>query len=193
MVVEDQPELVGGMTALQESVSYPETAKEAGIEGRVIVQFVVDKNGTVTKPKVTRGVNETLNQAALEAVKQQEFKPGQQDGQPVKVQMSVPVTFRLPDGRLDGEATLSRVGQKSGREKVTLKIRPGGKIFLNGDVTSLDHLTEQILQEVPDPKNSILTIKVDSEAPQRLKNEVIQELRKIDMAKGSPKTRDIQW
>jgi TonB family protein len=95
-VVEDQPELVGGMKALQEAVSYPELAKEAGIEGRVIVQFVVDKDGTVTNPKVTRGVHKLLNEAALQAVKQQEFKPGQQQGEPVKVQMSLPVTFRLP-------------------------------------------------------------------------------------------------
>jgi biopolymer transport protein ExbD len=107
--------------------------------------------------------------------------------------MSVPVTFRLPDGTPEGEETSSRVEQRNGREKATLKIRPSGKILLNGDVTSLDHLTEQILREVPDPENSTLTIKVDSEAPQRLKNEVIQELRKIDMAKGSPKSRDIRW
>ena len=96
MVVEEQPELVGGMQALQESVNYPTMAKEAGIEGRVIVQFVIDKNGTVTNPKVTRGVHKLLNEAALEAVKHQEFRPGRQDGEPVKVQMSVPVTFRLP-------------------------------------------------------------------------------------------------
>ena len=96
MVVEDPPELVGGMSALQESISYPEVAKEAGIEGRVIVQFIVDQDGSVTNPKVTRGVQEVLDQAALNAVKAQEFKPGRQDGETVKVQMSLPVTFKLP-------------------------------------------------------------------------------------------------
>ena len=193
MVAEEPPKLSGGMKALQKSIQYPEVAKEAGIEGRVIVQFVVDTDGVVTNPTVTKGVHEQLNEAALEAVKQQAFSPGRQDGEPVKVQMSVPVTFRLPDGTPEGEETSSRVEQRNGREKATLKIRPSGKILLNGDVTSLDHLTEQILREVPDPENSTLTIKVDSEAPQRLKNEVIQELRKIDMAKGSPKSRDIRW
>ncbi|MFB6098588.1 MAG: TonB family protein [Salinibacter sp.] len=97
MVVQNQPELVRGMQALQDAVSYPKTAKEAGIEGRVIVQFVVDKTGDVVNPKVTRGVNEALNQAALEAVKELTFKPGTQEGKPVKVQMSLPVTFRLPN------------------------------------------------------------------------------------------------
>ena len=95
MVVEDQPELVGGMSALQESISYPGTAKEAGIQGRVIVQFIVDEDGNVTNPTITRGVHEALNQAALDAVTAQEFEPGKQRGEAVKVQMSLPVTFRL--------------------------------------------------------------------------------------------------
>ncbi|ABC45602.1 TonB [Salinibacter ruber DSM 13855] len=95
MVVENQPELVGGMRALQQSVEYPEFAKKAGIEGRVIVQFVVDEQGNVKNPKVTRGVHKLLNEEAVKAVKEQSFKPGKQRGQAVKVQMSLPVTFRL--------------------------------------------------------------------------------------------------
>ena len=95
MVVENQPELVGGMKALQQSVEYPEFAKKSGIEGRVIVQFVVDEQGNVQEPQVTRGVHELLNEEAIRAVKEQTFKPGKQRGQAVKVQMSLPVTFRL--------------------------------------------------------------------------------------------------
>ncbi|MCS3631254.1 protein TonB [Salinibacter ruber] len=95
MVVENQPKLVGGMRALQQSVEYPEFAKKAGIEGRVIVQFVVDEQGNVKNPKVTRGVHKLLNEEAVKAVKEQSFKPGKQRGQAVKVQMSLPVTFRL--------------------------------------------------------------------------------------------------
>jgi len=95
MVVENQPELIGGMKALQESVDYPEFAKKAGIEGRVIVQFVVNEQGNVVDPKVVRGVHKLLNEEAVKAVKAQKFKPGKQRGKPVKVQMSLPVTFRL--------------------------------------------------------------------------------------------------
>jgi protein TonB len=95
MVVENQPELIGGMKALQQSVDYPDFAKKAGIEGRVIVQFVVDEQGNVTNPKVVRGVHKLLNEEAVKAVKDQKFKPGKQRGKPVKVQMSLPVTFRL--------------------------------------------------------------------------------------------------
>ena len=95
MVVENQPELIGGMKSLQQSVDYPDFAKKAGIEGRVIVQFVVDEQGNVVDPKVTRGVHKLLNEEAIKAVKEQKFKPGKQRGQAVKVQMSLPVTFRL--------------------------------------------------------------------------------------------------
>lgn len=94
-VVEDQPKLKGGMEALYNAVSYPKTAKEAGIEGRVVVQFVVDKNGHVTNPEVRDGTHKLLNKEALAAVKQQTFQPGRTDGAPVPVQMVLPVTFRL--------------------------------------------------------------------------------------------------
>jgi protein TonB len=95
MVVENQPELIGGIEALQSSANYPEFAKKAGIEGRVIVQFVVDEQGNVQDPKVTRGVHKLLNEEAIKAVKDQNFEPGKQRGEAVKVQMSLPVTFRL--------------------------------------------------------------------------------------------------
>ena len=95
IVVEDRPELIGGMAALQGAVEYPEFAKKAGIEGRVFVQFIVDEQGNVQNPQVTRGVHKLLDQAAIDAVQEQKFKPGKQRGKPVKVQMSLPVTFRL--------------------------------------------------------------------------------------------------
>jgi protein TonB len=95
MVVENQPELQGGMKALYESVEYPEFAKKAGIEGKVIVQFVVDKQGNVQDPRILKGVHELLNKEAIRALKEQKFSPGKQRGQPVKVQMQLPVTFDL--------------------------------------------------------------------------------------------------
>lgn len=95
VVVENQPEMQGGMQALYDEIDYPEFAKKAGIEGRVFVQFVVDENGNVTSPKVTRGVHKLLNQEAIRAIKEMKFSPGQQRGKAVKVQMSLPVTFRL--------------------------------------------------------------------------------------------------
>jgi len=94
VVVEQQPDC-GGVKNLQGKVEYPDFAKKAGIEGRVFVQFVVNEQGKVVQPKITRGVHKLLNEEVLEKVKTLECTPGQQRGQPVKVRMSLPVTFRL--------------------------------------------------------------------------------------------------
>lgn len=99
VVVEEQPKLIGGMKALQEQVDYPEFAQKAGIEGRVFVEFVVNKNGRVENPRVTRGVHKLLDDAAVEAVKKMRFKPGMQRNKPVKVRMTLPVKFELMKGQ----------------------------------------------------------------------------------------------
>lgn len=96
VTVEDHPELKGGMQALIDEVQYPEAAKEEGIEGRVFVQFVVNESGGVQDVEITRGIHELLDEEAVRAVKQVEFEPGEQQGEPVKVQMSLPITFKLP-------------------------------------------------------------------------------------------------
>jgi protein TonB len=95
LVVEQDPELIGGLEGLQRSIRYPEIARKAGIEGRVFVQFVVDEKGNVIDPIVTRGIGGGCDEAALEAVRKAKFKPGKQRGRAVKVQYSLPVTFRL--------------------------------------------------------------------------------------------------
>lgn len=94
VVVEQQPDC-GGVKALQNEVNYPDFARKAGIEGRVFVQFVVDKQGNVVQPKVKKGVHELLDEEALRAVKKLDCKPGMQRGDPVKVRMSLPVFFKL--------------------------------------------------------------------------------------------------
>ena len=95
VLVQQEPVLIGGVAALQSAAEYPEAARRAGIEGRVIVQFVVDERGNVVTPAVVRSPHDLLSQAALDAVERVSFEPGQQRGRPVKVQFTVPVTFRL--------------------------------------------------------------------------------------------------
>lgn len=95
VAVEEPPKLIGGMKALRADTKYPEFARKAGIQGRVIVEFVVNTKGNVENPHVTRGVHKLLNEAAIEAIEKQAFVPGKQRGDPVKVRMSLPVTFRL--------------------------------------------------------------------------------------------------
>ncbi len=97
--VEDMPEIVGGMDALYDVLEYPEIAKQAGVEGRVVVQFIIDENGNVIDPQVVQGVGAGLDEAAVEAIQQVEFEPGRQRGRPVAVQYTIPVNFRLEDAR----------------------------------------------------------------------------------------------
>ncbi|MDQ7040002.1 MAG: energy transducer TonB [Rhodothermus sp.] len=95
VVVEEMPEPIGGQKALYDCIRYPEIARKAGVEGRVIIQFVVDEHGNVTNPQVLRGVGAGLDEEALRCVTQLKFKPGRQRGRPVRVRFTLPVVFRL--------------------------------------------------------------------------------------------------
>ena len=95
MIVEDMPELIGGLGSIQKKIKYPEIAKKAGVEGRVFVQFVVNTDGTVVDPVVVRGIGAGCDEEAVRAVATAKFKPGRQRGKPVPVKMSLPITFKL--------------------------------------------------------------------------------------------------
>jgi periplasmic protein TonB len=94
-VVEQMPELIGGLAELQSRIEYPEQARRAGIEGRVYVQFIVNEDGRVEDPQVIRGIGGGADEEALRAVREAEFRPGMQRGRPVRVQYSLPVVFQL--------------------------------------------------------------------------------------------------
>ncbi len=95
VAVEDMPEPIGGIAAIQSKIIYPEIAKRAGVEGRVYVLAFVNKDGDVTKAKVLKGIGAGCDEAALKAVEETKFKPGKQRGKPVNVQVSIPVVFKL--------------------------------------------------------------------------------------------------
>ena len=104
VVVEEMPELIGGLAAIQSDIQYPEMARRAGIEGRVYVQFIVNENGDVEAPRIIRGIGGGADEEALRAVKEAKFKPGIQRGQPVRVQYSLPVVFRLQNNETTDNA-----------------------------------------------------------------------------------------
>ncbi len=95
VLVEEMPELIGGLQALQKEVEYPERALRANIEGRVYVQFIVNEKGEVENPKVVRGIGGGCDEEALRVVKLAKFKPGMQRGRPVRVQYNLPVIFMI--------------------------------------------------------------------------------------------------
>lgn len=100
MVVEQMPEFPGGikelMTYLKDNIKYPKAAQDKKVQGRVIVQFVVEKDGTPTEFNVIRSVDPTLDAEALRVMKEMpKWKPGMQKGQAVRVKYTVPVSFKL--------------------------------------------------------------------------------------------------
>lgn len=95
VAVEEMPEPIGGIQAIQQKIVYPEIAKRAGVEGKVYVLAFVDENGDVRDAKIIKGIGAGCDEAALDAVKKTKFKPGKQRGKPVRVQVSIPVVFKL--------------------------------------------------------------------------------------------------
>ncbi len=95
VAVEEMPEPIGGIAAIQSKIVYPEIAKRAGVEGKVYILAYVDKDGNVNKAKVIKGIGAGCDEAALKAVEETKFKPGKQRGKPVNVQVSIPVSFVL--------------------------------------------------------------------------------------------------
>lgn len=99
-VVEQMPEFPGGMkelmTYLKDNIKYPKAAQDKKVQGRVIVQFVVEKDGTPTEFNVVRSVDPDLDAEALRVLGgMPKWKPGMQKGQVVRVKYTVPVAFRL--------------------------------------------------------------------------------------------------
>lgn len=95
VVVENMPEIVGGMAELYSRLNYPEMARRAGIEGLVVVQVVIEADGTPSSPEVARSPGEILSNAAIDAIMQLHFKPGMQRGKAVRVRYALPVRFQL--------------------------------------------------------------------------------------------------
>ncbi len=99
-VVENLPEYPGGMNELmkflQQEVKYPKEAQEKGLQGRVIVQFIVKKDGSIIEPKVVKPVDPLLDAEAVRVVSAMpKWNPGRQRGQAVNVRFTLPITFRL--------------------------------------------------------------------------------------------------
>ncbi|MBO6057313.1 MAG: TonB family protein [Bacteroidales bacterium] len=102
-VVDEMPEFPNGIEGLMDyvaqNVKSPESAKENNLQGRVIVKFVIEKDGSVSNVEVGRGWGNELDEEAVRVVKAMpKWKPGKQDGKPVRVSFMLPINFKLSDG-----------------------------------------------------------------------------------------------
>lgn len=95
IAVEQMPELIGGMKAIQDKIRYPELAMKANIEGRVYLQFIVNEKGEVENPVVLRGIGGGCDEEAIRVIKEAKFRPGMQRGRPVRVRYALPIVFML--------------------------------------------------------------------------------------------------
>ena len=100
MYIEDSPVFPGGTDSLRAYISnnmvYPEQARKEGIQGRVLVQFIVEKDGSVSSPSILKEVHPYLDAEALRIVSgMPKWSPARQRGKPVRVKFTVPVDFKL--------------------------------------------------------------------------------------------------
>ncbi|MEK7253998.1 MAG: TonB family protein, partial [Bacteroidota bacterium] len=107
-VVEQKPQFRGGdaemLKFLYGNLRYPANARENGVEGTVVVKFIVEKDGSISSPEIARGIGGGLDQEALKAVQKMNgmWSPGMQRGRPVRVQFNLPLRFKL-DGSVQAE------------------------------------------------------------------------------------------
>ena len=99
-VVEQMPQFPGGQAAMMkfiaDSLRYPSVVCTGGVEGRIVVRFVVDCEGNIVNPLVVRSVDPLLDREAIRLVKSMpKWKPGRVNGEPVNVKYRLPITFKL--------------------------------------------------------------------------------------------------
>lgn len=167
IVADKMPKLKGGISALQQKVDYPEKARKAGVEGRVIVQFIVDRKGNVVAPKVLRGIGAGCDQEALEVVRQAQFEPGMQQGQSVPVKISLPVRFSL--------------GTK---QAVKLYVGSDETVRLGDEPVPLANLSGR-LKKMPEAKRQRAYVYVEGKTPMGLVADVQRQIHRAQITRIS--------
>ena len=151
--VDEAPQFPGGMAGMMQYLSsnirYPEDAREAGTQGRVIVSFIVEKDGSISNAKVAKPTYSSLDEEALRVVNAMpKWVPGKQNGEAVRVKYSIPVSFRLNSKETPkAEGTLKPT--ESAEEQVDLDMN--GRFFINGKEV------KRYLFDGSHPQDNILT------------------------------------
>ncbi|MBP3408503.1 MAG: TonB family protein [Bacteroidaceae bacterium] len=169
-VCENAPTFPGGTHAmykyLADNIKYPDEAKAAGKQGRVMVQFVVRKDGSISDVTVVRSVGDlSLDKEAVRAVSSMpKWNPGTQGGKPVNVQYTIPVQFKLPDGMInnekkDTEKKDNRIVIGNGGVIVDTDVKDNALIVVDGKVFNgdLKELESSSIAHIEVIKNSALT------------------------------------
>ena len=94
---EQRPKLIGGLAYLQNKILYPPKAINDNIEGRIIVQFLVDKKGNVHHAKIIKGLREDVNKEAIKAISKCRFTPAKLNGKPIASESVIYIRFEIED------------------------------------------------------------------------------------------------
>ena len=102
IVVEQMPEFPGGDDSLRNfirrTIKYPDLARESSVEGTVYINFIIEKDGSVSNPKILRGIGSGCDEEAIRVIKlMPRWIPGKQNGKTVRVQYNLPIKFKLDD------------------------------------------------------------------------------------------------
>lgn len=95
IAVEEMPEPIGGVDSIQSKVYYTKEAEDAGIEGKIYALVYINENGDVDSTKILKGLGYGLDEVVANGLKKLKFIPGKNRGKNVKVQVSIPVVFKL--------------------------------------------------------------------------------------------------
>ena len=141
-VVEEMPQYPGGMPGLMQyigrNMKYPMLAQEQGLEGRVIVQFIVERDGSTSNFNIMRGVHALLDAEAIRVLAGMEkWTPGKQKGQAVRVKYTVPVTFRLDKPKAEDDIQV--VSIRAEKDVPMGTINEVKKLLRKGDVLHLNY------------------------------------------------------
>ncbi len=160
-VVEKMPAFPGGMAELMKylrsNVRYPVEAHKAGIQGRVVVSFVVNKDGTVKDAKIVRSVDKSIDAEALRVISAMpKWQPGYQDGKAVSVRYTVPVTFRLTgeSGKVQSTGAgndNTNVKISSGNNNVNISFKDTRYYVINGvhvDAAEVKKISADKIKEI---------------------------------------------
>ena len=148
-VVEEQPMFPGGMEEmmkfLQQNIKYPKEAQEQGKQGRVIVQFVVNKDGSITDAKIMKPVDPLLDAEALRVVRSMpNWTPGKQRGKEVRVRFTLPVTFRLDGGEESKPAEVKQVVKAPTQGEEIFNVVEEQPIYLGGHEALMKYIQQNI-------------------------------------------------
>ena len=151
--VDEMPQFPGGMAGLMQylstNVRYPEDAKEAGAQGRVVVSFIVEKDGSISNARVTKPTYSSLDDEALRVVSNMpKWTSGKLNGEAVRVRYSIPVSFRM-NNKETPKAEGALKPTESAEEQVDLDMN--GRFFINGKEV------KRYLFDGSHPQDNILT------------------------------------